>query len=301
MMEGAQPVAIAEHLARQAFFAACLAGRPFGGLRPHRIYRFLAKAGFASPDPKWVTTGLGFQMKLCPFYLIDREILAVGAYDRPLHAALERLIKPGMTCLDVGANIGDATLHMARLAGPHGQVHAFEPAPSAAARLQEHVAANRFEARVTIHRLALSDRQGTATFSFAPPAIENQGMGSLVSSDTDVISLHTEVPLQTLDAFVDEHGLGAIGLVKIDIQGGETMFFKGAEASLRRDRPPLLLEVGSHELAAIGSDSRSFLALVEALGYRAHLLQRDGRPGARLESSEVAPDFNAQNVLCLPA
>lgn len=294
-------MAIAKHLARQAFFAACLAGRPFGGLRPHRVYRLLAKAGFDSPDPQWVTTGLGFRMKLCPFYLIDREILALGAYDRSLHAALDRLIKPGMTCLDVGANIGDATLHMARLAGPTGRVHAFEPAPSASARLHEHIAANRFDDRVVLHRLALSDRKGTATFAFAPPAIENQGMGSLVSGDTEVISLQTEVPLQTLDAFVDQHGIETIGLVKIDIQGGETMFFNGGAASLRRYRPPLLLEVGSHELAAIGSDSRRFLALVESLGYRAYLLQRDGRPGARVDSREVAPDFDAQNVLCLPA
>lgn len=79
------------------------------------------------------------------------------------------------------------------------------------------------------------------------------------------------------------------------------MFFKGGAAALRRSRPPLLLEVGSHELAAIGSDSRRFLALVESLGYHAHLLQRDGRSGARVDSREVAPDFDAQNVLCLPA
>ena len=79
------------------------------------------------------------------------------------------------------------------------------------------------------------------------------------------------------------------------------MFFNGGAASLRRYQPPLLLEVGSHELAAIGSDSRRFLALVESLGYRAYVLQSDGRPGARVDSREVAPDFDAQNVLCLPA
>lgn len=293
-------MATSKFLARQAFYAACLAGRPFGGLRPHRMYRLLARAGFEAPDPKWVTTGLGFRMKLCPFYLIDREILARGAYDRPLHAALERLITPGMTCLDVGANIGDATLHMARLVGPAGRVHAFEPAPSASARLQEHVVANRFEDRVVLHQVALSDREGTATFSFAPQAIENQGMGSLVSDGEEVLSLRTDVVLQTLDAFVGQHGIEAIGLVKIDIQGGETMFFKGGAASLRRFRPPLLLEVGPHELAAIGSDSRKFLALVESLGYRVYLLQPDGRPGARIESRNVAPNFDAQNVLCLP-
>lgn len=292
-------VAITKYLARQAFFAACLAGRPFGGLRPHRVYRLLAKAGFDSPDPRWVTTGLGFRMKLCPFYLIDREILALGAYDRPLHAALERFVKPGMTCLDVGANIGDATLHMARLVGPSGRVHAFEPAPSPSARLREHVAANHFQDRVTIHMLALSDREGTARFSFAPAAVENQGMGSLVSSDTEVISMQTDVPLQTLDALVETNDVASIGLVKIDIQGGETMFFRGGAHRLRRFKPTLLLEVGSHELAAIGSNSRELLHLVESLGYRVHHLGHDGNPAACIRSQDTPPDFDASNVICL--
>jgi FkbM family methyltransferase len=292
-------LSLTHHLARQAFYAACTLGRPFGGIRPHRIYRLLARAGFTQPDLRWVTTGLGFRMKLCPFYLIDREIMAFGAYDRTLHAALERFVKPGMTCLDVGANIGDATLHMARLVGPSGRVHAFEPAPSPSARLREHVAANHFQDRVTIHMLALSDREGTARFSFAPAAVENQGMGSLVSNDIEVVSMQTDVPLQTLDAFVETNDIASIGLVKIDIQGGETMFFRGAAQALRRFKPPLLLEVGSHELAAIGSNARELLRLVESLGYRVHHLGQDGSPAACIRSQDTPPDFDASNVICL--
>lgn len=286
-------------IARTAFRVACIVGRPIGGIRPRRVYGMLARVGFERPDPKWVTTSLGFQMKLCPFYLIDREILAYGAYDVKLHAALERLVKPGITCFDVGANIGDATLHMARLTGPSGRVHAFEPAPSVSARLREHILQNHFEDRAFVHQVALSDHEGTASFCFAPMVMENQGMGSLVPHDTEVISLRTEVQLETLDAFVDQHGIESIGVMKIDIQGGETMFFQGATESLRRFRPPLLLEVGSHELAAIGSNSREFLELVESHGYRIHLLEADGQPGARVRSHNVAPDFDASNVLCL--
>lgn len=285
--------------ARATFRAACILGRPIGGIRPRRVYHILARAGFKQPDPKWVKTGLGFRMKLCPFYFIDREILAFGAYDRALHGALERLVKPGMTCLDVGANIGDATLHMARLCGPSGKVHAFEPAPFVCARLREHVIANEFQDRIVVHQLALSDFEGTASFCFASSVIENQGMGSLVNQDASSISLRTEVQSQTLDAFVDRVGIESIGLVKIDIQGGETMFFRGAAEAFRRFRPPLLLEIGSRELAAIGSNSMLFLQMVESLGYRVYMLRRDGRPGSQIYSRDVDPEFDASNVLCL--
>jgi hypothetical protein len=76
------------------------------------------------------------------FFLIDREILACGAYGTAVHAALERLVKPGITCFDVRANIGDATLHMARLRRPSGRGHAFEPAPSVFTRLRERISQN---------------------------------------------------------------------------------------------------------------------------------------------------------------
>jgi hypothetical protein len=131
--------------------------------------------------------------------------------------------------------------------------------------------------------------------------IENQGMGSLIHHDMEVISLRTEVPLETRDAFVDRHGIESRGLIKSDIQGGETMFFRGGTKSLCRFRPPLLLEGGSHELAASGSNPRTFLELVESLGYRAHLLEPDGRPGARIQSRNLSPHFDASNVLCLAA
>ena len=292
-------MSLTQHLARQAFYAACILGRPFGGIRPNRIYRLLARAGFTRPDLRWVTTSFGFRMKLCPFYLIDREILAFGVYDRSLHAALERFVRPGMTCLDVGANIGDATLHMARLVGPSGRVHAFEPAPSPSARLREHVAANHFQDRVTIHVVALADKAGTASFSFASPAAENQGMGSLVSHDNEVVSKQTQVNLQTLDAFVEEHVLQSIGLVKVDIQGAEPLFLRGGAAAFGRFKPTLLLEIAPHELASIGSDSQQLLSIVESLGYSVHLLGMDGAPARRLASRDIAPDFEASNVVCL--
>lgn len=52
-------------------------------------------------------------------------------------ALLRQLIQPGMTVVDVGANIGIYTRFFSGLAGVSGRVHAFEPAPSNFERLQE--------------------------------------------------------------------------------------------------------------------------------------------------------------------
>jgi FkbM family methyltransferase len=239
-------------------------------------------------------------MKLCPFYLIDGDILAFGQYDAALHAFYDRFIKPGMTCLDVGANIGDSTLDLARLVGPTGRVHAFEPAPFPLARLREHVAANGFEDRVSVHAIALSDHRGSAEFAVASETVENQGMGSLVSHDNNVVTERVTVELQPLDDFATEHALSKIDLVKLDIQGGELMFFQGGRETLQRTRPILLMEVSPAELAAINRTSRDLLAAVASLGYEAALLEADGSVGKKLSSAAVPVDFEASNVVCTP-
>lgn len=289
-----------QYVARRLFFAACVVGRPIGGIRPRRIYRYLAHAGFKEPRPVWTTTARGLRMKLCPFYQLDREILACGQYDGPLHAYYDRHLRPGMTCFDVGANIGDSTLHLAMRVGRNGRVHAYEPAPGPLRRLRENIAANAFQDRVEVHEVALADRGGTAMFSYAEHAVENQGMGSLVNHHNDVVSTTIDVTLKTLDQVASEIDLISLDLVKLDIQGSELMFLAGGQETLRRLRPAILLEVSPVELACIHRRSCDLIAAVESLGYRVHLLQENGVAGPVLRSCDVTPDFSASNVVCLP-
>src|SRR5688500_3536521 len=53
--------------------------------------------------------------------------MRAGAYEPAFAAALAGAVRPGDVCYDLGAHIGYYTLLMARIAGPDGVVHAFEP------------------------------------------------------------------------------------------------------------------------------------------------------------------------------
>src|SRR6516225_1120287 len=50
---------------------------------------------------------------------------------------LSRWLKPGMTAIDVGANLGVYALPIARLVGPNGRVFAYEPGSEARGLLKE--------------------------------------------------------------------------------------------------------------------------------------------------------------------
>lgn len=122
-------------LYRIAFRLLCLAGAPIGGIRPRRMYHWLARRGWHHPEFKWYHDRRGQKLLLSPHIHLDRCIIAFGEYDKELHLGLELCVKPGMTCFDIGANIGAVSLHMLKLVGRRGRVHAFEPVPPVFERL----------------------------------------------------------------------------------------------------------------------------------------------------------------------
>ena len=82
--------------------------------------------------------------------------LYLEQYELDVSAALERHSAPGMTVLDIGANIGAHTLALARLVTRTGAVYAFEPTDFAFEKLTRNVSLNEVPQIRTI-KAALSD------------------------------------------------------------------------------------------------------------------------------------------------
>ena len=283
------------------FWTLARIGRPFGGIRPRRIIHRLARRAFPPHEVRpenmrWLRDRWGSELLLHPYYLVDRAIIAFGDYDGTLHRFLEEHVRPGMICLDIGANIGEMALHMARLVGPHGHVHAFEPVPSVLARLRQNVQRNNLADRITVHPVALSNTTGTARIAFAEDTAENQGMGSLVTRDGP-LHAECEVPTMTIDDFVRTHGIERIDLMKIDIQGAELLLLEGGRHVFGEMSPDLLMEVSPEDLRSLGRTSRDLLATVAAYGYTIHELTPRG-PGRTITAHTVPPNYSAANVYC---
>ncbi len=287
--------------ARLAFRLLCILGRPIGGVRPHRIYHSLARRGWPTEEIKnsdfqWHRDRWGHQFLVNPGYHIDRHIIAFGGYETLSLRFLARKIKSGMTCLDLGANLGQMAIHMGGLVGPTGSVYAFEPVPAILDRLHLHIRANKMGQQVEALDLALSDKTGKATLSCTDIRAENQGTGSLVSSDVSLRE-HIEVRTIRLDDFVKERDIKRLDFVKIDIQGSEPLFIRGATDTLERLGPDLLIEVSPSDLQYLGLDSRDLLSMLEARGYRLFDLHST-RSVRELSSKTVPHDFWAETMWC---
>jgi FkbM family methyltransferase len=154
--------------------------------------------------------------------------------------------------LDVGSNVGNHALYAAKVLGA-SRVIAFEPQPVAARILEINVALNNLADRITVHRLGLSNRAGTAALR---PLNNNLGATRLVADDDAGRS--GGVPLAIGDDLLDAD---QVDFIKIDTEGFEIPVLDGLRQTIVRCKPALFVEVENGNVAG-------FEQFCGELGYR---------------------------------
>jgi FkbM family methyltransferase len=182
-------------------------------------------------------------------------------------------LRPGDLAIDGGANHGYHTWPLALQVGPQGRVLAIEPIPALAAKLRA-AALARGLAQVEVIEAALSDRAGTAAFHWVRNGDGYSGLQARPYPFTPDTALITVRRLR-LDDIADA-GPRPWRFAKLDLEGGEYHALQGAQASIARWRPMLVLESG-REIAtrAYGYSRDDFFGLFARLDYR--LLDLAGR------------------------
>ena len=228
---------------------------------------------------------------------MDRHIIAFGEYDKELHLALKLCVKLGMTCLDIGANIGAVSLHMSKLVGTSGRVHAFEPVPPIFERLIGNVKKNKLTDVIQAHQIALSNYDGTAEIRYADELTENQGMGSLVRREENILTMSVNVPTKTLDSFVAEHAVDNIDIIKMDVQGAEVFILEGGRKTLRDFSPDMFVEVSPIDLSYAGKNSKDLISSLSLLGYHSYEFCK-GKIACRIQQDSINANYEVSNLMC---
>jgi FkbM family methyltransferase len=191
---------------------------------------------------------------------IERWMWA-GAYEQELVSLLKRTLKPGMTVLDLGANIGYFSVIAARLVNDNGQVHAFEPMPQNVVRLQRNLEPFHW---AVAHPYAVGNVTGEVPIHYSDTEAgwasihEQHRQGSLPC--TSVVSAIR------LDDWIPDNPLDRIDFIKLDIEGSELNALLGARQTLSHFHPTIVAETKSgwnrdeirQLLSATGYECRSF-------------------------------------------
>jgi FkbM family methyltransferase len=219
------------------------------------------------------------------FELIDQHEIASflrhgGHFERAEIEIAGRIVQPGDTTVDVGANIGYFAIGFAKAVGPAGAVYAFEPSGANLARLRRNLELNG-SPPIHIEELAVGAEEGTLRLADYGPGYGSWSStvrGTIESGGLTLAPVGTEaVDAVRLDAYAADHGIEHIDLLKVDVEGAEPAVVEGMAGLLAAGAVDLMLIEVSDETLTGDVPSYALLQRLEDAGMRAYVARPDGR------------------------
>lgn len=197
---------------------------------------------------------------------IPQDIYLTGEFEPETTAIVKKLVKPGDSAIDVGANIGYFSLLFAHCVGNAGRVYSFEPAPAVSIALKNNIKLNNYK-NIEVNNFALSDHSGLTQFYLGPE--DNTGLSSFRKPRQSTGSFDVELkPFDDLS--IDDH---KITLVKIDVEGAELQVLRGMTKLLQDLRPNLLLEITDSFLRELDDSMSSLFTFLDQFGYECYMIE----------------------------
>lgn len=211
-----------------------------------------------------------------------------GEFSEDENEIFQQMLRPGMTVVEAGANIGAHTVPIAQRVGPQGRVLAFEPQRSVFQTLCANLALNGLE-QVEPHWAGVGNADGVISV----PRLDStqpQNFGGLSIGGPQP---GEGVRLVRLDSF----DLPACHLLKVDVEGMELDVLRGAADTIRRHAPVIYAENDRADR------SPALIEQLQTLGYRCywHLPPYVRVPNFLGNTRNEFPTLLSANMLCVPA
>ena len=207
------------------------------------------------------------------------KIQLLGAHNcESQNTKLVSLLIDDSLVLDAGGHAGQFAKLFARMA-PKGRVYTVEPGSYALSIMRPAIRFNRL-CNITILPVGLSDSPGTVTLHV--PVKKSGSIGYGLSHIADITeqrahrpSISDTISLTTIDRFAESEALRRLDFIKADIEGWEFRMIVGAEQTLSRFRPILMVEVASETLARAGDTPDSLFSYFSSIDYDGYILEPD--------------------------
>jgi FkbM family methyltransferase len=223
-----------------------------------------------------------------------------GKYEPFESNLVKRVVLPGMTVVNIGANIGYYTLIAAISAGETGKVISFEPSSENFALLRKNIADN-FLRNVEPRNQAVSDERGMLKLFLSE---SNSGDHQIYAAEGDDRPAQ-EVEAVKLDDLVAE-GIAPDVLI-IDVQGAELKVLRGFRDYLSSlDRKPIvmLMEFGPRNLWQSGDSPEALLEYLAEMKLGFVVIDEAGRCVTNMSEADLVsstPGYSEKNLLIFDA
>lgn len=218
---------------------------------------------------------------------IGKSLRNYGEYSKGEMDLFRKIVQKNMVVVEGGANIGAHTVGLSQMLGPAGRLYAFEPQRIVFQTLCANLALNSC-ANVYAYQAALGAHGGNTLVPDLSPETPNNFGGFSLRDQS-----HGErTPLRT----IDELGLTACNLLKLDIEGMEVEALKGASRTVQTCRPTIFVENDRRDR------SEELLSLLMSWDYRPywHITPLFSEDNFNLKPKNIFGDTSSFNLLCLP-
>jgi len=197
---------------------------------------------------------------------------------------LDTILKPGDTCIDIGANLGYYSTRMARIVGKTGKVYAIEPIPLFGEIWRKNVCPVCVK-QAELLPFALGVEQGTVQMGIPEKNGRiHHGMTKIASSADEHYVKYFDVEMRNPDELFAH--LNSLDFIKCDVEGYETVVFRNFTQTIKKFKPLVQSELGGHE------NRQNVISLFLSLGYTCNVLQNNALKQITLEEAmSVSSDF----------
>lgn len=206
----------------------------------------------------------GYKLNLIPNDRgISLELLKFNSHEPLSTDLISRELHEGMTCLDVGGNIGYYTLLESKKVGQNGKIVCIEPSPLNFRYLKKNLEMQN-TSNVETYNFACGDIDGEINFLIS----KNSNTCRTIPKDEPIPKGEKiiTVPVKKLDTFLEENPLSKIDFLRTDVEGYELQVFEGAKNTIKKFKPMIQIEVHPDYLGK--SKTKKFLEFLKNHDYQ---------------------------------
>lgn len=229
------------------------------------FYRYLGiiKSHFINIEKSRILVVNGYKLATMPNDKgISSELVIYGIHEPLTTAIINSEIKDGMTCLDIGSNIGYFAFLENKLAGKKGSVIAIEPSPLIFEILKNNVKLQ-INSNIEIFSFACGNENGEVNFCTSNSSNLSRIENLEISHNDKMINV-SKIEMKTIDSFLKNKEFDRLDFVRFDTEGFEFKIYQGMRETIKKYKPMLCFEF-----------HKTFLGLEKTLEFL-KILQNDG-------------------------